>query len=101
MVSFIYHYNAISIDRLPSKTKIRKKFMVTLIILFYEARVLLSCIDLFFLKKNKNKKTKNQYSASDWWEYTKSCFTENLKIFSKTSTTQENIAISRQNFLLY
>ena len=24
MVSFIYHYNAISIDRLPSKTKIRK-----------------------------------------------------------------------------
>ena len=34
-------------------------------------------------------------SASDWWEYTKSCFKESAKIFSKNSTTQENIAILR------
>ena len=33
--------------------------------------------------------------ASDCWEYTKSCFEENAKIFSKTSATQENITILR------
>ena len=37
----------------------------------------------------------NLSSASDWWEYTKSCFIENAKIFSKNSTTQENITILR------
>ena len=37
----------------------------------------------------------NLCSASDWWEYTKSCFKENAKIFSKNSTTQENITILR------
>ena len=37
----------------------------------------------------------NLSSASDWWEYTKSCFKENAKIFSKNSTTQENITILR------
>ena len=37
----------------------------------------------------------NLSSASDWWEYTKSCFKENGKIFSKNSTTQENIPILR------
>ena len=31
----------------------------------------------------------NLSSASDCWEYTKSCFKENAKIFSKNSTTQE------------
>ena len=30
-------------------------------------------------------------TASDWWEYTKSCFNGNAKISSKNSTTQENI----------
>ena len=34
-------------------------------------------------------------SASDWWEYTKSCFKENAKIFSKNCTTQENMTILR------
>ena len=37
----------------------------------------------------------NLSSASDCWEYTKSCFKENAKIFSKNSTTQENITILR------
>ena len=50
---------------------------------------------LFLLKKQKN----NHSSANDWWEYTKSHFKENAKIFSNNSTTQENIAISRQNLL--
>ena len=35
----------------------------------------------------------NLSSASDWWEYIKSCFKENAKVFSKYSTTQENIGI--------
>ena len=37
----------------------------------------------------------NLSSASDCWEYTKSCFKENAKIFSKNFTTQENITILR------
>ena len=37
----------------------------------------------------------NLSSASDLWEYTKSCFKENAKVFSKNSTTQENITILR------
>ena len=39
----------------------------------------------FLLKKNNN----NHSSPSDWWEYVKSCFKENARRFSKTSTTQE------------
>ena len=37
----------------------------------------------------------NLSSASDWWEYTKSRFEENARIFSKNSTTQEHITILR------
>ena len=66
----------------------------------------------FFIKNTKS----NHSSASDWWEYTKYCFKENDKIFSKNSTsqdlysfkenartfsnsftTQENITISEKN----
>ena len=43
---------------------------------------------LFFIK-NKH------FSESHWWEYTKCCFKENSKIFSKNSITQENITILR------
>ena len=32
---------------------------------------------------------------AETWEYTKSCFKDNAKIFSKNSTTQENITILR------
>ena len=66
MVYFTDHYNAISIDRVPSKT--------ALIILFYV----------------------NQSAPS-----LQSRFKENSKILSKTSTTQENITISRQNLLFF
>ena len=37
----------------------------------------------------------NNSSASDWWEYTKSRFKENAKVFSKNSATQENFTFSR------
>ena len=57
-----------------------------------QAQVLLSYKDFyFFIKKPKN----NHSSARDWWEYTKTRFKENDKMFSKNSTTQENITISR------
>ena len=35
------------------------------------------------------------YSASDWLEYTKSCFKKNSERFSTNSTTKENITILR------
>ena len=47
----------------------------------------------FFLIKDVRKN--NHSSASDWWENTKSSFKENTRTFSKNSTTQENIRISR------
>ena len=90
MLSFTDHYNAISIDRLSSKTKIGKEswyFNNSLLCKpeFSSARKTF----LFLLKTQRNK----HFSASDWWEYTKSRFKENAKIFFKNSTTQENITI--------
>ena len=38
---------------------------------------------------------KNHPSASDWLQYTQSCFKENATNFDKNLTTQENIRISR------
>ena len=69
MVSFTDHYNAISIEKLPSKTKIGKGSWA-LIFLFYV----------------------NPSNPP-----LQSCFKENAKILSKNSTTQENITILRQN----
>ena len=37
----------------------------------------------------------NHSSASDRWKYMKLCFKENTRTFSKISTAQENIRISR------
>ena len=69
MVSFIGHYNAISIDRLPSKTKIEKIYG-TLTILFYGSPNFTQLqIKCFFIKNTKNKYS----SASDWWKNTNSC----------------------------
>ena len=45
----------------------------------------------FFTKNTKN----NHFSASDRWKYTKSCFKEDARTFSKNSTTQGNVGISR------
>ena len=113
MVSFTNHYNAISIDRLSSKTKIGKdswkRFM----------KIIILCKPEFSSATKSSillKTQKSHSSASDWWEYTKYCFKENDKIFSKNSTsqdlysfkenartfsnsftTQENITISEKN----
>ena len=46
----------------------------------------------FLLKAKKN----NHSSASDWWEYVKSCFKESARTFSKNSTTQENITVEKK-----
>ena len=91
MVSFTNHYNAISIDRLPSKTKISWYFSNSLLCKpeFSSATKTF----LFFLKKNIKKN--NHSSASDWWGNIKSSFKENVRTFSKNSTTQENINILR------
>ena len=87
MVSFTNHYNAISIDRLSSKTKIGKdswkRFMK--IILLCKPEFSSATKTFFFIKNTKN----NHSSASDWWEYTKCCFKENAKVLSKDPTTQE------------
>ena len=69
MVSFTKHYNAISIDRLPWKTKIGKGSWCL--------------IFLFHVSPNSPP--------------LQSSFKENAKILSKNTTTQENITISRQN----
>ena len=85
MVFFTDPYNAVSLHRLPSKTKIWK-INGTLIILFYYSpsspQIQRLC---FFYQKHD----KNDSSASGWWEYTNSCFKENARTFSKDSTTQK------------
>ena len=78
MVFFTDHYNAISIGRLPSKTKIGKDS-------WYLNNSLLckpefsSATNTFFIKTHAQKS--NHSSANDWWEYTKSPFKEAAKIF--------------------
>ena len=99
MVSFTGHCNAISIDGLPSKTKIGKDSWYFNISLLCKPEFSSATKTfLFLLKTQKN----NHSLESGWWEYTKSRFKENANMFSKNSTTQENITISRQNlfFLL-
>ena len=86
MVSFTDYYNAISIDRLSSKTKIGKdswkRFM----------KIIILCKPEFSSATKSSillKTQKSHSSASDWWEYTKYCFKENAKILSENSTTQD------------
>ena len=53
---------------------------------------------LFLLKTQTHTHThthKDFSSASYWWKNTKSSFKENVRTFSKNSTTLENIKISR------
>ena len=83
MVSFTDHYNAIYIDRLSWETKIEKDS------LYFNISPLcrpesFSATKTFFIK---NTKKNSRYQTSDWSIYTKSCFKENAKIFSKKSTT--------------
>ena len=87
MVSFTDHYNAISIDRLSSKTNIGndswKRFMK--IILLCKPQLSSTTRTSLFIKNTTNKHS----WASYWLEYTKYCFKENPKILSKNSTTQD------------
>ena len=78
MVSFNDHYNAIYIDRLPSKTKIGK-----------DSRKRFRKIILFYVSPS------SPQLQSDWREYTKYRFKENARTFSKSSTTPENTRSSK------
>ena len=69
MVSFTDHYNTVSIDRLPSKTKIGERSW---------------CFN-------------NSFYVSPSSRPLQSRFKENAKILSKNSTTQENMTNSGQN----
>ena len=87
MVSITDHYNAMSIDRLPSKTEIGKdswkRFMK--IVLLCQPEFSSATKTSFLLKTQKN----NHSSARYRWEYHKYCFKEKARTFSKSSTTQE------------
>ena len=88
----IINYHAISIERLPSKTKIGN-------FSWYFNNSLLCKPDFSSATKNllsllKTQKS-NHSSASNRWKYTKSCSKENGRTFSKNSTNQGNIRISR------
>ena len=93
MVFFTDHYNAISICRLPSKTKIGKDS-------WYLNNSLLckpefsSATNTFLLKHTHKKATTLQQMTGG---NTPNLLLKRLLRFS--STTQENIAISRQNLL--
>ena len=97
MVSFTDHYNAISIDRLASKTKIGKGSWYFNNPLLCKPEFSSATKASCFIKNTKKKHS----SASDWWEYTKSHFKENAKILFKNSTTEENMTSSRQNLLFF
>ena len=88
----IINYHAISIERLPSKTKLGK-------FSWYFNNSLLCKTDFSSATKDLRSLVKtqkiNHSSASNRWKYTESCFKENGRTFSKNSTNQENIRISR------
>ena len=93
MVFVSDHDNAIFVDRLPSKTKIGKdswkRFRKTN--LFYVSPSSPQLKRRLFLLKTQ----KTTSSASVWWGNTKTSFKENARTFSKGTTTQENIRISK------
>ena len=88
----IINYHAISIERLPSNTTIGK-------FSWYFNNSLLCKPDFSSATKNLLSLPKTQKSshspASDTWKYTKSCSKKNGRTFSKNSTSQANIRISR------
>ena len=75
----------------PSKTKIGKDSWHFNDSLLWKLEFSTTIKNLLFLLKTQKS---NHSSESDWWEYTKSCFKENARAFSKNSTTP-NITISR------
>ena len=95
----VSHYNVISNDRLPSKTKIgkdsgkrfRKKSRLC------KSQFSSATKTSFLIKKTKNSHT----STSDSWEYIKNRFTENAKILSKNSTKQGNLQFQETICFVY
>ena len=81
MVSFTDHYNAIFIDRFPSKTKIGKDSWYFNNSPLCKPEFSLTTDFSFFIKNTKH----NHSSASDWWENTKSSFKEDARTFSEKS----------------
>ena len=80
MVSFTDHYNAIFIDRFPSKTKIGKDSWYFNNSLLCKPEFSLATDFYFFIKNTKH----NHSSASDLWENTKSSF-KDARTFSENS----------------
>ena len=76
----------------PQKLKL-EKLHGTLIILFHVSPSSPQLQRLLFFKKKQ--KQNNHSSASVWWRNTKSSFKENTRTFSKSSTTLENMRISK------
>ena len=81
MVSFTDHYNAIFIDRFPSKTKIGKDSWYFNNSPLCKPEFSLTTDFSFFIKNTKH----NHSSASDWWENTKFIFKEDATTFSENS----------------
>ena len=92
MISFFDHYNALIIDRLPSKTKIGKDFWHFNSSLFKKEDFCSTTKNMLSILSTK--KT-NYSSPSVWWEYSKSQIKDNARLFAKNSTKPENIRISR------
>ena len=80
MVSFTDHYNAIYVDRFPSKTKIGKDSWYFNYTPLCQPELSLIIDFSFFIKNTK----RNHALASDWWENAKSTSTD--KIFEENSS---------------
>ena len=78
MVSFTDHYNAVFIDRFPSKTKIRKDSWYFKNSLLCKSEFSLTTKSFIIILKNAKY---NYSSVSDWWKNTKSSFKKMLEPF--------------------
>ena len=79
MVSFTNHYNAIFINRFPSKTKTGKDSWYFNNSLLCKPEFSLTTDFSFFIKNTRY----NHSLASGWWENTKSSFKEDARTFSE------------------
>ena len=87
MISSSDHYNALFVDRIPSKTKIGKDLWLFNNSLLEKHDFCLTIKNLLAMLKTK----RNNYSStSDWWEDTKCKIKDNVRTFSKNCTKQEN-----------
>ena len=91
-ISFSDHYNALLIERLSSKTKTGQDLWLFNNTLLQNKDFSSSISNLHSSLKRKQD---NFSSLSDWLEYRKIKFKQTARRFSKNSTTQENIRISR------